>query len=344
MNIKKIFILSLLSFAFCANFQLIYAQNPPSIVNNFSIKKGTESLVLQQLEIFMRDILKLGHADQEGNYIGTFENMYCTRKGFNKNIYSIDYKIKPLISSGKVIINYWIVDVIQYSIVCDKTQKQTKTILNVSGMPIGLKDAFEDVVKNTTDCMRDYIKKGKMDASPQFTKRPYWYPLNYIIDNNAVSYFTVLNSSKGLSKEKLYKVFENYFTYAYGSGKAVIENKNPQDCSIIAKGIYANVHQYSGWSFENYDVKHIVNIQCRDGRVRITITIGNYDIQKKNKGLIGPNEFTRNIAAYEPFGSEKDDEMIACLKKVELRIIDQFEEMQKVIDEGNTAVDMLDNW
>lgn len=300
-------------------------------------------MVSQQLENYMERIIKLAPADIEGNYSGTFDSLYYTRKGINKYIYSIDYKIHPLIKPGKVTLDYWITGISRYSIVCDQTQKQSFSSLEVNRMSNELKEAFLDIANNFADCIRDYLKKG-VEESPKLIKRPYWYPLSYIVADNNVSYFTILHSQKGLSKEQLYKVLENYFTYAYGSGKAVIENKNPQDCSIIAKGLYADIHRYSGWAFENYDVKHIISIQCRDGRVRITITIGDYDIHKKGKQMFGPTDYTRNIAAYEPFGSEQDKEMEECLKKLELRIISQFKDMQKAIDEGNTAVDTLDNW
>ena len=158
-----------------------------------------------------------------------------------------------------------------------------------------------------------------------------------------MSYFTVIQSDKGLSKKDLYKIFENYFTYAYRSGKAVIENKNPDDCTIIAKGVYKKVHNWGGQ--EIYDVSHIINVQCRDGRVRISITVGDYDINRVHTSPFVPEpHITRNIADYKPFGSKSDEEMDECLKKVEALIIAQFLDMKKAIEEGNPGVDNLDDW
>ena len=206
-----------------------------------------------------------------------------------------------------------------------------------------LKSAFADITDDISDCLRDYLKKGE-EKSPRLASRPYWYPLNYVVEESSVSYYQILTSEKGLCKEDIYKVFENYFTYAYRSGKAVIENKNAQDCSIIAKGIYAEVHRYSNFSTEDYDVPHVVSVQCRDGRARVTITIGNYDIHRTGNKYVSSGNFTRNIAEYEPFGSERDEEMEECLEKLEARILAQFVDMKKAMDEGNTAVDALDDW
>lgn len=250
-----------------------------------------------------------------------------------------------MVNKGKITLEFCIDGIKQSSTVCDQTQKQTITSLSKNEVFIGLEKAITDMTKDFTDCLRDYIKEGK-ESVPRPKGKPDWAELNYIVGNNTVSYYKVLNSKNNLSKEGLYKIFENYFTYAYGSGKAVIENKNPQDCSIVAKGIYADIHNYfSGWgSIENYDVKHIVNIQCREGRARVTITIGDYNIHVKNNKSFRSSDFTRNIAAYEPFGREKDKEMTECLMKLERLIILQIGEMQKAIDEGNTAVDTIDNW
>ena len=36
--------------------------------------------------------------------------------------------------------------------------------------------------------------------------------------------------------------------------------------------------------------------------------------------------------------------MVECLKKVEILILAQFLDMKKAMEEGNTAVDTLDDW
>lgn len=343
---KKIFS-KLLLFFFCSCGQISYAQDSPFVIQNVKIKKGTDSSVLHQLESFMKDVIRLNSTDREGIYSGSIENISYTRKGNIKACFSIDYKVQPIIETGKISLNFWIIGAKMSSTLCDKTQKLTSSPISISEIPSKLRDEFIVITEKFSDYLKEYIKNGETKGILYLTTRPYWYNLNYIVESNSVSYFKVLHSRMNLSKEELYKVLENYFTYAYGSGKAVVENKNPQDGTIIAKGIYGNIHEYSN-SFvgciEDYDIKHVVSIQCRDGRVRVTITIGNYDIHRKGKQWDSYSDYTRNITAYEPFGKEHDEEMDECLMKLEYHIITQFNEMQKAIDEGNTAVEAIDDW
>lgn len=318
------------------------AQSAPNNIETISIKKSTEQQALQQVGEYLTKILNIKKQTDEESYSGIIEDMYVTREGKFKNRYCVNYTVVPVVQPGKLILNFYANEILQDAIICDRTQKEEIICHPASALTGNLREGFKIFTHDLADCARNYIKKGETSI-PKKTGMEYWYALNYVVEPAAVSYFTVIQSEKGMPKEDLYKIFENYFTYAYRSGKAVIENKNPDDCTIIAKGVYKKIHNWGNQ--EIYDVSHIINVQCRDGRVRISITISDYDINRVHTSPFVPEpHITRNIADYKPFGEKSDEEMDECLKKIEAQIITQFIDMKKAIEEGNIGVDNLDNW
>ena len=319
-----------------------YAQNAPTIVESISIKKGTEQQALLQAGEYLTTVLDLKAQEEAESYSGILKDMYIVREGKYKNRYSVDYTVAPVVQPGKLILNIYANEIIQDAIICDRTQKNEIIRKPASALSGNLQEMFKDFTHDLSDCVKNYIKYGQKRI-PKKAGLEYWYTLNYIVEPSSVSYFTVIQSDKGLSKVDLYKIFENYFTYAYRSGKTVIENKNPDDCTIIAKGVYNKIHNWGGQ--EIYDISHIINVQCRDSRVRVSITIGDYDINRVHTSAFVPEpHITRNIADYKPFGSKSDEEMDECLIKVEALIIAQFLDMKKAIEEGNPGVDNFDDW
>lgn len=335
---KRLFVL----FAALIVGSFVFAQEKPTITHTFSYKKGQEAIVLDKINTYITEILALEMPDAQ-SFVGEINPLYCNREGNHKDSYSVRYKAKYAVNAGKASFDFWLTDIEHTAIICDRSQAIETKIMDPSGNYPKVLDRFEYISDDIVDHIRDYVKKDEK-YKPRIGGLPYWWDMQYIVENGSVTYYKVLSSSKNLPREELYKIFENYFTYAYRSGKSVIENKNPEDFSIIAKGIYGDVHQYNGMCVEDYDISHVVSVQCRDGRVRVSFIIGDYDIRRTGNKYVSSGKFTRNIAAYEPFGSERDEEMEECLEKLEARLLAQFVEMQKAMDEGNTAVDTLDDW
>ena len=319
------------------------AQEQPDFTHSFSYKKGQETITLGKIEAYLSDVLGVDMQENQ-MFIGEIRPLDFVRKGNKKESFTVQYRAKYSVNAGKAKFVFWLTEIERTTITCDSSQQEETVVLPFSdGCSSSLLERFEDASDDIVDHIRDYVKKDE-NYKPHGKSTPYWWDMKYVVENGSVSYFKVLTSAKGLSKEALYKVFENYFTYAYRSGKAVIENKDSQEYSIIAKGIYDDIHEYHNFSHEIYDVSHIIRVQCRDGRVRISFTIGNYDIHRKGTKYIPAEDFTRNITDYQPFGGMYDEEMTECLEKIERQISVQYASMQKAIDEGNTAVDALDDW
>lgn len=327
--------------AFCSCISLC-AQNPSEYKYSTSIKKGTEESVRQAISVYFTTLPNHHESSSSDSFEGYIEDFVCSRSGINKSCYSIEYTVSFDIIKGKGYLSFMLKSIKESRTVCDLSQRKEELDISMNSIPQVVSDAFKYISKNIADNVWTFLKKGEKSALV-LQKKPAWFDLSYIVEPHSVTYFTVIRSQKNLSKEDLYKVFENYFTYAYRSGKAVIENKNPEDCSILAKGIFKEIHNWGNQ--ELYDVSHIVNVQCRDGRARVSFTLGDYDIRRVHTSAFVPDpHFTRNITDYEPFGAQKDEEMVECLEKLEGLVMIQFKDMQKAIDEGNTGIETLEDW
>lgn len=272
---------------------------------------------------------------ETNTFNGILDGFHYDRSGNEKRFYAADFTVTYSFRGNKVTFGYTINAITKTTIRCDRNQEHVFEKIDLNN-ELG-KFLSEDLKTYTSD-IQEFLNEGRMKIRVAKTEQNIFDPcsLSYIVEDDAVSYFRVIPSKKNLSKNELLKILKNYFTYGYRSGKAVIESIDEDNYVILAKGIYSKIHNYC--DYEIYNISHVVKVECKDGRVRVVITIGDYDI------ITIPEDFTRNIVAYEPFGSKKDKEMVECLEKLEKIILVQFNEMQKAIDEGNTGLDTIDNW
>ena len=87
-------------------------------------------------------------------------------------------------------------------------------------------------------------------------------------ENNNLTYVRIIEDL-GLNQDELYERALEYFTFTYVSGKSVIEIKDKENGKIIGKGYYSNV-------LPDIDVYHILQINVKDNRVRIVLTLTKY--------------------------------------------------------------------
>lgn len=311
----------------------LYAQFVVDITFNFKAK--TEN-PLQRVKDFY-SMVGFEYNPKQNTYSGLITNIKTRRESKFIRQYQADTEIYIEIKKNKVFVRYGVKSVNEKTIECDKKHNSYITEAELDN-EIGKK--VYEVLEDITEYLRDYVNNER--ESGDWMKYFIGFDLDYIVEDNSVSYYKVLKSKRGQSKEELFNILKAYFTYAYGSGKAVIEDANPDTQTIMAKGIYPEVHIYQGWSLEKYDIPHVVRIECRDGRARVVITIGNYDITSYDGPLT--EKIVRNIAHYKPFGSKRDVEMDNALEELEKRIRNQFYSMQKAIDDGNTNLDTIDEW
>ncbi len=283
--------------------------------------------------------------EESGAFTKTFPSFFYIRKNDTKDYLSASLYLSYDISDRQINLKFKY-DVLRNRVLCDRTQAISEDVLSAQELPEESRTKLDEISRTYSDTMKEYLKrKSFFKIEDEFPKVPIWIKLPYIVERSAVSYFNVLQSEKGLSKEQLYHIAENYFTYSYHNGKAVIQTKDPENCIIVGKATLSDVHVYHGFGgTERYTVPFIIRIECRDGRARAIITISDYDIHHVGGTMVPGYDFKRNITEYIPFGAKDDIEMVECIDKLEPIILAIFLEIQKAIDEGNTAVDNLDNW
>ena len=156
------------------------AQDAPFLQNTFNIKKGTEVLTAQKVNSYLTQVFDLSSPDENGTFSGSIKDMYYTRNGKYKFVYSIDYSIKPSIQAGKATLEYKINDINRRVIICDRTQQEITDNLSPDKISSELGGFITESFTNLTECIRTYIKTGEKNV-PKLSQRAYWYQLNYIV-------------------------------------------------------------------------------------------------------------------------------------------------------------------
>ena len=156
-------------------------------------------------------------------------------------------------------------------------------------------------------------------------------------DNGNVTYVKVVTDST-LSKDEIYQRALNYFVYNYGSGKSVIQTQDKEAGTIVAKGIYAKVHIGSGMLTNVYDANHIIRIDVKEGKVRIIVSLTEYEI-KLTGGNGPPSYYSTIISQTYPINEEGNQKtmMSKAFYKTHLKALESIDRIEKAIKEGNTS-------
>lgn len=172
---------------------------------------------------------------------------------------------------------------------------------------------------------------------------------------SAISFAKVINSKEQYLANDLYNKVEAYFTYTYNGGDNVIEVKNPSEKYVIAKGYYPNFYSESNWGYSLvYAAEHIIRIDCKDNKVRVIITIPNYIEQFKDGDIgkitardkkpiltigypINPGDTPK-----KPQKKGTDKTNYECFKGVVLAVENHFEQIEEVINKGNSILENQD--
>ena len=288
-----------------------------------------------------------GFSQSDGGdvYQRDIQHFYYARKNNIKDVFSTILDLSFEVAEKRVVLCFSYTNIERNRILCDKTQASTIEQLSSSSMPVDVRSSLDDISHSYAIGIQEFLKKKSFFSIDLNTDVPVWVLLPYVVESNAVSYYQVIQSEKGLSKEQLYHIAENYFTYSYHNGKAVIQTRDPENCVIVGKATLPDVHIYYGFAgTEKYTVPFIIRIECRDGRARAIITFSDYEIHHVGGTMVPGWDFTRNIAQYIPFGAQDDEEMVECIDKLEPIVLAIFLEIKKAIDEGNTSVEAIDEW
>ena len=127
----------------------------------------------------------------------------------------------------------------------------------------------------------------------------------YTISDAGLTYTKIITVD-GKTASQLYSIADNYFTYNYVDANSVIQTQDREAGTIIGKGLYHNFLTYTdGFGNIICSAPHILRIDCKDGRIRVILTMQEYKLH----GIVTdsrPNGFDREqiILTTYPFGEQ----------------------------------------
>jgi len=115
-------------------------------------------------------------------------------------------------------------------------------------------------------------------------------------DHGNITYSEVIEVGE-ISAEDLFTRAHTFFVYNYNSATSVIQQSDKDRGLIIGKGLWSDFQVYRGIEFSAY---HILRVDAKNGRARITITVQSIDyVSKDSKGNLKDDSY--NPANIYPF-------------------------------------------
>ena len=163
-------------------------------------------------------------------------------------------------------------------------------------------------------------------------------------ENGNVTYQRIVDSLN-LSKTELYNKAMDYFVLNYGDANSVIQNKDIENGIILGKGLFKSVHFSSAvLIFYTIDAWHILKIEVKDGRARITLSLTQYEVTISG-GDTPDNHSSQPISYYYPInpkGSQKNLFGEAFVKS-HIRATETLDNIEKALKSGS-GKKANDNW
>ena len=106
--------------------------------------------------------------------------------------------------------------------------------------------------------------------------------------NNSLTYVQVIEAP-GKSKESLYLLLNYWYTASFNDANSVIKLNDKELGCIIGEGYMENIAEHSaGLNAYNVSIRPIIKTDIKEGRVRVTYTVQNYDVLRvAGGGLTG---------------------------------------------------------
>ncbi|MCX6328352.1 MAG: DUF4468 domain-containing protein [Bacteroidia bacterium] len=128
-------------------------------------------------------------------------------------------------------------------------------------------------------------------------------------ENGYVTYNKVVDCLN-LNKTELYNRAMDYFVHNYGVDvDSVIQNRDVVNGIITGRGIFKKVHAVNDvLQSTTIDTWHILKVEAKDGRARITLSLTQYD-ERMRGGELPDNHYLYPISKQYPFnlnGYQKD--------------------------------------
>lgn len=165
-----------------------------------------------------------------------------------------------------------------------------------------------------------------------------------IDENGYITYQKVVNC-KNLSKTELYNRAMDYFVNNYGDANSVIQNRDVVNGIIIGRGTFNKVHVLNDiLQSVIIDTLHILKVEVKDGRARITLSLTQYDEIMRGGELPGnhylypiPNQYPFNPNGYQKELYEE------AFNKSHLKALETIASVERALS-GESTVQKDKNW
>ncbi len=129
------------------------------------------------------------------------------------------------------------------------------------------------------------------------------------IDENEYVTWQKVVDCPDLNKTELYRRTLDYFLQNYSDVNSIIQERDIPNGVIIGKGVYKKVNALNG-DLENktVDTWHLLKVQVRDGKVRITLSLTQYEETVRGRELADVHYLypvTKQFP-FNPTGYQKD--------------------------------------
>jgi len=154
--------------------------------------------------------------------------------------------------------------------------------------------------------------------------------------------FVKIISVPGLDKSKLYTKAMTAVSSLYNNGKLVVQNSDKAEGLIFGKASLYNEMPKMAWQVDaQFYYNHIIKIEIKDEKVRLTMLITDYDfklINKLNGETISQTEKPVTVFKFYPFGNKESsykvkrlsfEMLIGCFDRTKSFMNAFVSEMQK---------------
>jgi hypothetical protein len=141
----------------------------------------------------------------------------------------------------------------------------------------------------------------------------------YTIDASNHLVFEKIIAIDSVSMDDLFSRAEEYFTYSYGSGDAVIQVNDRATGRLVGKGYFETTDYVLGMPVLGVDTWHVLRLEAKAGRVRVTISLTEYGEYNSSAGRSSYTDrfLITSVYPFTKYGTNKGTYGRAFLEAIE---------------------------
>lgn len=167
----------------------------------------------------------------------------------------------------------------------------------------------------------------------------------YEVDDNGYVTYSQVIEVPGVSADLLYDRALNYFTYRYKDANSVIQTEDKASHTVVAKGLYGEVY-VPNLGVSDIMTYHIVRIDTKEGRARVILSLTGYKQYVSGSQYSAGGWSDLQIGDFWPLN--RQNLMKNFYGNVffhsHFKAQETFKALEKVLNEGNTAIEADDDW